>query len=224
MSFIPKYQKDISDLLKKNKKIRLLNKKKSEKNNLCYTARSKVKVLNMKYLLDDFDKNKLNNSNHNSLNNKYNSITSLFKNKKLVLKLKINKGVNDKIDNKVQTIKPYININFRNHIKNIYNNSLSGEKRKFKNEYFKTKLSKSTNYPKRICDDIHYQIKSSNKNNDYFKNLLLKKNIIKYNAFDKREALTFYKKINKVYNQISLINTKNILFNKSTLLFAASMD
>ena len=223
MSFILKYKKDISDLLKKNKNIEQLNKKKLEKNNLCHTARSKVKVLNMKYLLDDFEKNRLNNSNHNTFNNKYNSInTSLFKNKKLVLKLKINKGVNDKIDNKIQTIGPYIHINYRNHIKNNHNNCLSGEKRKFKSGHFKTKLSKSTNYPKRICDDMHYHIKSSNKNYDYFKHLLLKKNIIKYKAFDKREALTFCKKINKVYDQINLINTKNILFNKSTLLFAKS--
>ena len=136
--------------------------------------------------------------------------------------MKIKKGVNDKINNKIQNIKPYIHINYRNHIKNNYYNFFSGEKRKFRNGYYKTKLSKSTNCPKRICDGMHYHIKRSNKNNDYFKHLLLKNNIIKYKAFDKREALTFYRKINKVYDQISLKNKKNILFNKSTLLFATS--
>jgi len=221
MSFIQKYKKDIFDLLKKNRTIGVLNKNKLEKNNLCHTARSNAKVLNMKYLLDDFEKNKFNNSNHNSFNNKYNSIpSSIFTNKKLVLKLKINKDANDKINNKIQTIRPYIHVNYKNHINNKYYNCLSGEKRKFKNGHFKAKLSKSTNYPKRICDDMHYHITSSNKNNDYFKHLLLKKNIIKYKAFDKREALTFYKKINKVYDQISLRNTKNILFSKSNFLFA----
>ena len=101
---------------------------------------------------------------------------------------------------------PIFKIHFRN-IRKI-NDCFSEDKTKFGNcnSYKRMKLIRN------IDDEIDKDINRSVK-------FLLLKNDSKYKMINKMERLNFYKKINKVYQDINFISKKQLFFNRSLFLF-----
>ena len=206
MAFTQRYKKNIMDLLNKNiktnkdaKNITLKKLNIKDKNNL--------HILNLKhsiYQKDNINKRAFTPIINNNISNIISSsnVFSIFNNKKI--KTKLNKQNNNmKIYNK--NIIPKYKIHYRNIRKN---NCFSNDKTRFDNinHYKKMKLISGG-------DDVI--IKDIDKNVRF----LLLKNDSKQKMMNKIERLNFYKKINKVFDDINIINKKYFYFNKSLTFF-----
>ena len=205
MSFTQRYKQNIIDLLNKNtnknKNANVIPKITNNNNN--YNHFHIVNIKNSKNQVAVVSEREITSYNHcnNSNMNSYNSF-SIFNNKKI--KAKVNKKTNtNKIYNK--KLMPIFKIHYRN-IRKI-NNCFSDDKIKVNSNY----NYKSMKLIRNIDDEIN---KDLNKNVKF----LLLKNDSKHKMINKIERLNFYKKINKVYNDINFINKKNIYFNKSLFL------
>lgn len=204
MSFTQRYKKDITDLLKKNKTLdnKRIKKIKIIKNNFnsIKNNNSFLSIVNLKHYFKQktFKKNKLATPNNHSENSKMNSLVSIFSNKRI--KSKIDKETNTIREYNIKLIpirKPQLNKN---------KNAFSYDKIKFNNTYNKIFL-------KRINDEIKNDIDTNTKN-------VLSKNDSKFKLSNKLERLNFYRKIQKAYDEITMIKRKNFIFDKSLFLFS----
>ena len=204
MSFTQRYKKDITDLLKKNKTLdnKRIKKIKIIKNNFnsIKNNNSFLSIVNLKHYFKQktFKKNKLATPNNHSENSKMNSLVSIFSNKRI--KSKIDKETNTIKEYNIKLIpihKPKLNKN---------KNAFSYDKIKFNNTYNKIFL-------KRINDEIKNDIDTNTKN-------VLSKNDSKFKLSNKLERLNFYRKIQKAYDEITMIKRKNFIFDKSLFLFS----
>ena len=204
MSFTQRYKKDITDLLKKNKTLdnKRIKKIKIIKNNFnsIKNNNSFLSIVNLKHYFKQktFKKNKLATPNNHSENSKMNSLVPIFSNKRI--KSKIDKETNTIKEYNIKLIpihKPKLNKN---------KNAFSYDKIKFNNTYNKIFL-------KRINDEIKNDIDTNTKN-------VLSKNDSKFKLSNKLERLNFYRKIQKAYDEITMIKRKNFIFDKSLFLFS----
>ena len=204
MSFTQRYKKDITDLLKKNKTLdnKRIKQIKIIKNNFnsIKNNNSFLSIVNLKHYFKQktFKKNKLATPNNHSENSKMNSLVSIFSNKRI--KSKIDKETNTIKEYNIKLIpihKPKLNKN---------KNAFSYDKIKFNNTYNKIFL-------KRINDEIKNDIDTNTKN-------VLSKNDSKFKLSNKLERLNFYRKIQKAYDEITMIKRKNFIFDKSLFLFS----
>ena len=159
-----------------------------------------MSIVNLKHYFKQktFKKNKLATPNNHSENSKMNSFVSIFSNKKI--KSKIDKETNTIKEYNIKLIpihKPKLNKN---------KNAFSYDKIKFNNTYNKIFL-------KRINDEIKNDIDTNTKN-------VLSKNDSKFKLSNKLERLNFYRKIQKAYDEITMIKRKNFIFDKSLFLFS----
>ena len=209
MSFTQTYKLDIMDLLNKNmnRNIKIKNKIKLRKINfLNQNKKNKLHIVNLKnsiHLKDLREKKSFTPIHHTniSINNITNTF-SIFSNKKI--KSKINKEANTKNIYKKKFI-PIFKINYRNIRKK---NCFSVDKVRLENNHncHNNKLLRN------IDDEIKKDIDKN------IKNILLK-NDAKYKMENKIERINFYKRIQKAYDDINIINKRNLYINKSLFLF-----
>ena len=205
MSFTQRYKLNIMDLLNKNmnRNIKSKNKIKIRKINcLNQNNKNKLHIVNLKHSIHikDLTEKKSFTPIHHiniSINNMHNTF-SIFSNKK------INKETNRTNIYKKKFI-PIFKINYRNIRKK---NCFSFDKSRIENNH--------NCYNNKLLRNIDDEIKKDIDKN--IKNILLKNNA-KYKMENKMERINFYKRIQKAYDDINIINKRNLYINKSLFLF-----
>ena len=209
MSFTQKYKLDIMDLLNKNtnRDIKIKNKIKFRKINfLNQNHKNNLHIVNLKHsnqLRELNEKKPFTPIHHTNISiiNIQNTFP-FFSNKKI--KSKINKEINKKNICKKKFI-PIFKINYRNIRKK---NFFSEDKIRFENTH--------NCHNNKLLGNIDDEIKKDIDKN--IKNILLKNNA-KYKMENKMERINFYKRIQKAYDDINIINKRNLYINKSLFLF-----
>ena len=204
MSFTQRYKLDIMDLLM-NKDNKIKNKIKLRKINLLnQNNKNKLHIVNLKHsnLIKDLSAKKSFTPIHHTNISINNVPNTLFSNKKI--KSKINKQNTRKNIYKKKYI-PIFKINYRNIRKK---NCFSVDRPRCENSHNCHNNNILRNLDDKIKKDIDKNVK----------NILLK-NDSKFKMDNKMERINFYKRIKKAYDDINIINKRNLYINKSLFLF-----
>ena len=209
MSFTQKYKLDIMDLLNKNMHRDIIIKNKFKLKKISFlnnNNKNKIHIVNLKHsnqLKDLTEKKSFTPIHHTNISfNNIPNTFSIFSNKKI--KSKINKETNSKNFYKKKII-PIFKLNYRNIRKK---NCFSVDKTRFENSHNCHNNKLLRNVDDEIKKDIDKNIK----------NILLK-NDSKHKMENKMERINFYKRIQKAYDDINIINKRNLYINKSLFLF-----